>query len=97
MANRYFTATTCNDSTSITFITDDLIITANPINRIYQVNDGRCITISSSGVTTTEPSACLANFPVSMQISLPSFSLIIFWITFVKLLLSQRLVREEIR
>jgi hypothetical protein len=62
MANRYFTATTCNDSTSITFITDDLIITANPINRIYQVNDGRCITISSSGLTTTNDSTLTLSY-----------------------------------
>lgn len=53
MANRLFTGTTCENNSVITFITDDLILTANPLNRIYQLNDGRCITLTNSGSTTS--------------------------------------------
>ena len=53
MANRLFTGTTCNNGLSFTFITDDLIITANPLNRVYQLVNGSCITITASGTTTT--------------------------------------------
>lgn len=56
MANRLFTGTTCGNSSVITFITDDLILTANPLNRIYQLNDGRCITLTVSGATTLSQS-----------------------------------------
>ena len=53
MANRLFTGTTCGNSSVITFISDDTIILANPINRIYQLGDGTCITLTASGTTTT--------------------------------------------
>jgi hypothetical protein len=53
MANRLFTGTTCGVGGVITFIADDTVITANPINRIYQLGDGTCITLTSSGATTT--------------------------------------------
>jgi hypothetical protein len=53
MANRLFTGTTCGNSSVITFISDDTIILANPINRIYQFGDGTCITLTASGTTTT--------------------------------------------
>ena len=53
MANRLFTGTTCGNSSVITFITDDLILTANPLNRVYQLGDGTCITLTDSGDTTT--------------------------------------------
>lgn len=53
MANRFFTGTTCGNSSVITFISDDLILTANPLNRIYQLGDGTCITLTASGATTT--------------------------------------------
>ena len=53
MANRLFTGTTCGNSSVITFITDDLILTANPLNRVYQLNDGRCITLTATGATTS--------------------------------------------
>jgi hypothetical protein len=53
MANRLFTGTTCGSSSVITFIADDTIIIANPINRIYQLGDGTCITLTASGTTTT--------------------------------------------
>jgi len=54
MANRLFTGTTCGDSSVITFISDDTVIIANPINRIYQLGDGNCITLTASGATTTD-------------------------------------------
>ena len=54
MANRLFTGTTCGNSSVITFISDDTIIIANPINRIYQLGDGNCITLTASGATTTD-------------------------------------------
>jgi hypothetical protein len=53
MANRYFTGTTCGSSSVITFIADDTIITANALNKIYQLGDGTCITLTASGATTT--------------------------------------------
>jgi len=53
MANRLFTGTTCGGGASISFISDDTLILANPINRVYQLSDGTCITLISSGVTTT--------------------------------------------
>ena len=54
MANRLFTGTTCSLSGVITFIADDTIITANTLNKIYQLGDGTCITLTSSGATTTD-------------------------------------------
>lgn len=53
MANRYFTGTTCGNGSTISFITDDLILTANPLNRIYQLGNGSCFTLTASGTTTT--------------------------------------------
>ena len=53
MANRLFTGTTCGLGGVITFISDDTVIIANPINRIYQLGDGTCITLTASGDTTT--------------------------------------------
>jgi hypothetical protein len=52
MANRLFTGTTCGGGSNISFISDDTLILANPINRIYQLSDGNCITLISSGATT---------------------------------------------
>jgi hypothetical protein len=52
MANRYFTGTTCGNGSVITFITDDTILTANSLNKIYQLGDGNCITLTASGATT---------------------------------------------
>jgi len=56
MANRLFTGTTCNNGLRFTFITDDLIITANPINRVYQLANGVCVTVTNSGNTTNSNS-----------------------------------------
>lgn len=53
MANRLFTGTTCSLGGVITFIADDTVIITNPINRIYQLGDGTCITLTASGATTT--------------------------------------------
>ena len=53
MANRYFTGTSCGDSSVITFISDDTIIAANALNKIYQLGSGLCITLTASGATTT--------------------------------------------
>lgn len=53
MANRFFTGTTCGGGLPITFITDDTLIAANPLNRVYQLGDGTCFTLTQSGVTTT--------------------------------------------
>lgn len=53
MANRLFTGTTCGGGSNISFISDDTLILANPINRVYQLSDGNCITLISSGATTT--------------------------------------------
>jgi hypothetical protein len=52
MANRFFTGTTCGNGITTTFIADDSVIIANPVNRIYQLLDGTCITLTLSGVTT---------------------------------------------
>jgi hypothetical protein len=52
MANRYFTGTSCGDSSYITFIADDTILTANTLNKIYQLGSGQCITLTASGATT---------------------------------------------
>lgn len=53
MANRYFTGTTCGNGSTISFITDDLILTANPLNRVYQLGNGTCFTLTTSGASTT--------------------------------------------
>jgi hypothetical protein len=53
MANRLFTGTSCGDSSVITFIADDTILTANTLNKIYQLGDGTCITLTASGATTS--------------------------------------------
>ena len=64
MANRLFTGTTCNNGLSFTFITDDLIITANPINRVYQLANGVCVTVTNSGSTTNNnPTVSIAYGP----------------------------------
>ena len=64
MANRLFTGTTCGNSSVITFITDDLILTANPLNRIYQLGNGTCITLTASGSTTSSiPTVSIAYGP----------------------------------
>jgi hypothetical protein len=52
MANRLFTGTTCGGSSVITFISDDTIIDANALNKIYQLGSGLCITLTASGATT---------------------------------------------
>lgn len=53
MANRYFTGTSCGNSSVITFIADDTILTANTLNKIYQLGSGVCITLTASGATTS--------------------------------------------
>lgn len=53
MALRFLTGTTCGVGTVITFIADDTIVAANPLNRIYQLDNGTCFTLTASGVTTT--------------------------------------------
>jgi len=53
MPNRLFTGTTCLLSGVTTFIADDTIILANALNKIYQLGDGTCITLTASGATTT--------------------------------------------
>ncbi len=64
MANRLFTGTTCGNGSVITFVTDDLILTANPLNRIYQLGDGMCVTLTASGSTTSRiPTASIAYGP----------------------------------
>ena len=52
MANRLFTGTTCGGLTTLTFTSDDTILTANPINRVYQLNTGVCFTLTASGAST---------------------------------------------
>lgn len=53
MAIRLMTGTTCGSSTTITFIADDTIVAANPINRIYQLDSGICFTLTASGGTSS--------------------------------------------
>lgn len=53
MALRFFTGTSCGNSSIITFIADDTVVVANPLNRIYQLDTGLCFTLTSSGLTTT--------------------------------------------
>jgi hypothetical protein len=53
MANRLFTGTSCGDSSVITFIAVDTILTANTLNKIYQFGDGTCFTLTASGATTS--------------------------------------------
>ena len=54
MAIRLFTGTTCGGLSTITFIADDTIIAANPLNRVYQLNTGICFTLTASGATSTD-------------------------------------------
>lgn len=51
MANRFMTGSTCGNDEIITFIADD---TNAEIDKIYQLSDGRCITLTSTGETTTQ-------------------------------------------
>jgi hypothetical protein len=53
MALRLMTGTTCGGSSVITFIADDVVVAANPLNRIYQLDTGVCFTLTASGATTT--------------------------------------------
>ena len=53
MALRLMTGTTCGGSSIITFIADDVVVAANPLNRIYQLDTGVCFTLTASGATTT--------------------------------------------
>jgi len=54
MAIRLMTGTTCGVGTTITFIADDTIVAANPLNRIYQLDTGVCFTLTASGTTTND-------------------------------------------
>ena len=53
MALRLMTGTTCGGGSIITFIADDVVVAANPLNRIYQLDTGVCFTLTASGATTT--------------------------------------------
>jgi len=53
MALRFFTGTSCGNGSTVTFIADDTIVAANPLNRIYQLDTGLCFTLTASGATTT--------------------------------------------
>ena len=54
MANRLLTGTTCSLGAVITFIGDDTLVLSNPLNRIYQLGDGTCITLTATGATTSD-------------------------------------------
>jgi hypothetical protein len=52
MAFRNMTGTTCSPSgVTITFVADDNGVA---INDVFQLSDGRCITITATGTTTTQ-------------------------------------------
>jgi hypothetical protein len=53
MANRLLTGTTCSLGAVITFVADDALVMLNPLNRIYQLGDGTCITLTATGATTS--------------------------------------------
>jgi len=53
MANRLLTGTTCSLGAVITFVADDALVILNPLNRIYQLGDGTCITLTATGSTTS--------------------------------------------
>lgn len=53
MALRFFTGTSCGNNSTVTFIADDAVVAANPLNRIYQLDTGLCFTLTASGATTT--------------------------------------------
>jgi hypothetical protein len=54
MANRLLTGTTCSLGAVITFVADDALVILNPLNRIYQLGDGTCITLTATGATTSD-------------------------------------------
>jgi DNA/RNA endonuclease YhcR with UshA esterase domain len=54
MANRLLTGTTCSLGAVITFVADDALVMLNPLNRIYQLGDGTCITLTATGATTSD-------------------------------------------
>jgi hypothetical protein len=62
MAIRLMTGTTCGAGTTITFIADDTIVAANPLNRVYQLDTGVCFTLTASGATTTNGSTAYIAF-----------------------------------
>jgi len=51
MANRFMTGTTCGNENIIEFIADD---SNAVIDKVYQLSDGVCITLTSTGETTTQ-------------------------------------------
>jgi hypothetical protein len=51
MAFRYMTGTTCSPSGTITFIAEDNGVA---VSDVFQLSDGRCVTITATGSTTTE-------------------------------------------
>jgi hypothetical protein len=53
MANRLLTGTTCSLGAVITFIAEDTLVMANALNKIYQLGDGTCITLTATGATTS--------------------------------------------
>lgn len=53
MANRLMTGTTCGNSSVFTFIADDTIVAANPLNSVYQLDSGICFTLTASGSTSS--------------------------------------------
>lgn len=51
MANRFMTGTTCGNDEIFIFIADD---SNAEIDKIYQLSDGRCVTLTATGDTTTQ-------------------------------------------
>ena len=83
MALRNMTGTTCSPSgITITFIAEDAGVS---VNDVFQLSDGRCITITATGATTTQQptvnlviefatcAACLAPYSANTAQSIPIY------------------------
>jgi hypothetical protein len=82
MANRFMTGTTCSGGQIITFVADDNGVS---VNDFFQLGDGRCIQITSTGATTggavtvnlaiefATCAACLAPYSANTAQSIPIY------------------------
>jgi hypothetical protein len=82
MANRFMTGTTCSGGQVLTFVASDNGVS---VNDFFQLGDGRCIQITSTGATTegavtvnlaiefASCAACLAPYSANTAQSIPIY------------------------
>jgi len=82
MANRFMTGTTCSSGEVLTFVASDNGVS---VNDVFQLSDGRCITITATGATTNDAinanlviefascAACRAPYSANTQSAIPIY------------------------